>query len=319
MTSPDMSRMLAVVLDAFGGIENLQLREVARPQPAPGQVLIKVDAAGVGSWDSEEREGAYDGAFGMPSHFPYILGWDGAGVVESVGTGVSRFQRGDRVIAASMPLPHGGFYAQYAVAAEEHVAAAPTNLSIEQAAALPWDGLTAQSGLDLLNVGPGSRIMIIGASGGVGHMALQLATSRNALVLAVASGEDGVSLCRQLGASAAIDGRRADVVAAARAFAPAGLDGVLTLVGGEHVETILRQLDPATPVAAPYGVNPEPKTGDVRMYNGDRGPEAFDRLLARVAAGQLKVHVSDVYPLSQAGEAHERLNRHYVGKLAIKI
>jgi NADPH:quinone reductase len=318
MTSPSLTSMQAVVLDAFGGVETLQVREVERPRPAPGQVLIRVEAAGVGSWDAEEREGGYDGAFGFPSRFPYILGWDGAGVVESVGLGVLNFQAGDRVIAATMPLPHGGFYAQYAVVAEENVAIMPANLSIEQAGALPWDGLTAQSGLDTLSVGVGQRIMIIGASGGIGHMAVQLAKSRGAFVLAIASGDDGVDLCRQLGANMAVDGRRVDVVAAAHEFAPIGLDAVLTLVGGDSIERVLRALG-SVPVAAPFGVNPEPKSGSVRMFNGERGNKALGRLTASVSAKELTVHVSDIFSLGRAAEAHNRLKRHYIGKIAIRI
>lgn len=313
--------MRAVLLDAFGGADKLRLGRAARPTPGPRDVLIRVEAAGIGAWDAEEREGRYDGAFGMPSTFPYILGWDGAGVVEEIGPDVTQFRPGDRVMAASMPLPRGGFYAEFAVVDQAHVAIVPAELSMEQAACLPWDGLTAQSGLDVLGVSQGGTLMIIGASGGIGHLALQLAKTRGAKVLAVASGEDGVRLCIELGADSVVDGRREDIVASARAFAPAGLDGVLTMVGGEAIDTVIGQLGSSVRVASPLGVYPQPNSasGNLTMYDGDRGSEAFARLSAAVAKAGLKVHLAETFPFERAVDGHRRLERHYVGKLALVI
>lgn len=321
MNSSDSPHMRAAVLDAFGGSDKLQIRQVARPQPSSNQALIRVEAAGVGAWDAVEREGHFDGVFGIPSSFPYILGWDGAGVIEAVGGKVQRFQPGDQVIAASMPVPNGGFYADYAVADVENLAMAPPNLPLEQAAALPCDGLTAQSGLDALEVRQGNHIVIIGASGGIGHLALQLAKNRGASVLAIASGDDGVKLCRELGADQAIDGRRENILAAVRAFAPDQVDGILTLAGGEAISAALHQLGPDVPVAVPHGVTPEPDSGkgNIRFYNAKGGEAAFARLLEVVAAGKLRVHVAETFPLEEVGAAHERLKRHYLGKLALTM
>ncbi len=315
------NEMRAVLLDAFGGADRLRIGRTGRPKPGPRDVLIRVAAAGIGAWDAEEREGHYDGAFGFPSRFPYILGWDGAGLVEEIGAEVTRFRPGDRVMAASMPLPRGGFYAEFAVVDEAHVAIIPPGFTMEQAACLPWDGLTAQSGLDALAVEKGGALMIIGASGGIGHLAVQLVRARDAKVLAVVSGEDGVRLGVELGADAVVDGRRDDIVAAARAFAPDGLDGILTMVGGQVVDAAISQLGSSVPVAAPLGVNPEPASafGNVTMYNGDRGSDAFAKLSKAVVDGGLTVHVAETFPLEQAAEAHRRLERHYVGKLALTI
>lgn len=320
MSTSDRLKMRAAVLDAFGGPDKLQLRQVVRPQPAPNQVLIRVEAAGVGSWDAEERQGLYDGAFGYPSKFPYILGWDGAGVIEAVGAYVHRFEPGERVVVASMPLPDGGFYADYAVVDQENLAAAPANLPLDQAAALPWDGLTAQSGLDLLEVRQDYRLMIIGASGGVGHLAVQLAKNRGARVLAVASGDDGLDLCLKLGADKAVDGHRENILEAVRNFAPDGLDGVLTLVGGAAIDAVLGLLGDV-PVAVPYGVNPEPTSekGNIRLYNGERGNDAFTRLMAVVAAGGVQVHIAEIFSLEEVVSAHERLKQHYLGKLVLTM
>jgi NADPH:quinone reductase len=273
--------MESAALDAFGGIEKLTLHTLPVPHVGPADVLIRVEAAGVGSWDAVEREGQYDGAFGFESTFPYVLGWDGAGTVAAVGEHVTRFAAGDRVYAASTPLPRGGFYAEYAVVEEEYVAHAPARLPVEQAAAMPWDAMTALSGLDELHLVPGATLMVFGASGGIGHMAVQFAKRMDLRVLAVASGEDGMALAQRLGADAVVNGRRDDVVAAARDFAPEGLHAALVTVGGEVVEQALTSLRDGARVACPHGVMPEPRVPHGRhlaLYNGDRSRTASDRL-----------------------------------------
>jgi NADPH:quinone reductase len=192
--------MQAAVIDRFGGIENLELRTLPLPEVGSTDVLIRVEVAGIGSWDAEEREGGYEGIFGLESTFPYILGWDGAGTVAAVGQEVTRFKKGDRVYAASTPLPRGGFYAQYAVVGADNVSHVPSRLTMEQAGVMPWDALTALSGLDELGLKQGDTVMILGASGGIGHFAVQFAKRAGARVLAVASGEDGVTLANESGA-----------------------------------------------------------------------------------------------------------------------
>ncbi|WP_198168707.1 alcohol dehydrogenase catalytic domain-containing protein [Agromyces aureus] len=186
------SQMNAVVLDRFGGVDELSQRKISVPAVGAQDVLIRVEFAGVASWDAIERQGDYDGAFGVASRFPYVLGWDAAGTVAAVGSDVTRFEVGDRVYAASMPVSRGGFYADYGVVEAEHVAHVPARLTTEQAGVMAWDALTALSGLDLLGLEPGQTLMVFGASGGMGHMAVQLARQRGIRVFAVTSGDDGV-------------------------------------------------------------------------------------------------------------------------------
>ncbi len=322
MAETKLETMLGVALDGFGGAEVLGVRTLPVPATGPDDVLIQVEAAGVASWDATEREGHYDGAFGMPSTFPYILGWDGAGTVAATGERVSQFKVGDRVYAASMPLPRGGFYAQYAVVAAEHVSLIPQKLTIEQAGVMAWDALTALSGLDTLNLKAGATLMIFSASGGLGHMAIQLAKLKGLRVFAVASGEDGVALAQKLGADAAINGRKDDVVAAARNFAPQGLDAALVTVGGDAANAVLAALRQGGQVATPYGVMPEPiaPSGVVpHMYNGDRTAPAIARLNRLIESGPFEVHVSSSFALDQIVDAHRALAIHYVGKLALKL
>lgn len=314
--------MNAAVLDRFGGIDELTVRRIAVPRVGDDDVLIRVESAGVGAWDAVEREGAYDGAFGVASTFPYVLGWDGAGRVAAVGRNVTRFALGDRVYAASMPLPRGGFYAEYAVVEAEHAARVPDKLPIRQAGALAWDALTALSGLEVLNLQQNQSLMIVGASGGIGHMALQLARHMNIRVLAVASGEDGVALAQRLGANATVDGHRDDVEAAARKFTPTGLDAALVTVGGTAVERALGSMKSGGRVACPNGVLPLPATPDgvqMMLYDGNRSRSATDKLNSLIDSGPFEVQVAKTFPLTEITEAHRFLSTHYVGKLSLEL
>lgn len=314
--------MQAAVINGFGGIDKITLQKKPVPTIGPADVLVRVQAIGVGSWDAVEREGQYDGLFGFASTFPYVLGWDGAGIVASVGLEVTRFSVGDRVYAASMPLPRGGFYAEYAVVEEEYVSHVPPGVSIEQAAAMPWDSLTALSGLEVLQLNAGSTLMVLGASGGIGHIGVQIAKRMGARVLAVASGDDGVALARQLGADAAVDGRRDDVAAAAREFAPNGIDAALVTIGGKAIDEALTGLRKGARVSCPYGVAPEPRVSPDRelvLFNGDRTRAATSKLNQLIDSGAFKVHVAQVLTLDQAAAAHYALNEHYVGKLVMRV
>ncbi|MFI5486215.1 zinc-binding alcohol dehydrogenase family protein [Micromonospora echinaurantiaca] len=314
--------MKAVVLDRFGGVDELSSRRLPLPQVGDDDVLIRVEFAGVGSWDAGERAGNYDGVFGVASTFPYVLGWDAAGTVAAVGRNVTRFDVGDRVYAATMPVPRGGFYAEYGVVEAEFVARVPDRVPTEQAGPMAWDALTALSGLDLLGLRPGETLMVFGASGGIGHMAVQLARHNGIRVLAVASGDDGVALARRLGADDAIDGRRDDVLAAAFEFAPGGLDAALVTVGGEIAERSLRAIKKSGRIAWPNGVLPTPvRSPDltVSYYDGDRSRTATDRLNAIIEASFFEVHVARTFPLERAADAHRALGDHYVGKLALKV
>lgn len=314
--------MLAAVLDRFGGVDELSVRRVPIPTVGDNDVLIRVEFAGVGSWDAEEREGLYDGIFGMESTFPYILGWDGAGIVAATGSNVESFSVGDQVYAAAMPLPRGGLYAQYAVVQAEHVAHKPQAFPGNQAGALAWDALTALSGLDTLALKPGESLMIFGASGGIGHMAVQFAKRMGVRVFAVASGDDGVALARDLGAEHAIDGRRDDVVAAAHDFAPQGLDAALVTVGGEATNRALNAMAENGRVAYPQGVQPIPKVaGNTQLlsYDGDRSRSSTDRLNALIESGQFKVHIAQTFALNDIKQAHQMLKTHYLGKVALQL
>jgi NADPH:quinone reductase-like Zn-dependent oxidoreductase len=315
--------MRAMSIDRFGGPEMLRMRTVPVPDIGEGEVLIRVETAGVGTWDSFERQGGYAELLGLEPKFPYLLGSEGAGTVAASRARAGSFREGDRVYALGFLNPKGGFYAEYAAVGAGLVSRIPGALTVEQAGAMGGVGVTALRGLDdVLALKKGESVMIFGAGGGVGHIAVQLAKRMGARVLAVASGADGAALAERLGADAAVDGRSQDIRAAARAFAPGGLDAALLTAGGPAAEEALAAVRDGGRAAFPKGVAPEPRgRADIRIdgYYGEVEPgiiQRFDRLAAR---GPFQVHIARVFPLARAAEAHRALDAHYLGKLVLRV
>jgi NADPH:quinone reductase-like Zn-dependent oxidoreductase len=255
-------------------------------------------------------------------HFPYVLGSDGAGTVAAVGAKVKQFKVGDSVYAFGFLNPKGGFYAEYTAIKADNASPIPSKLPMEQAGAMPFDAMTALRGLDdTLGLKKGESLLIFGASGGIGHMAVQLAKRMGARVFAVASGEDGVALARKLGADAAVDGKKGDVAAAAREFAPKGIDAALVTVNGKSLDEALAAIRDGGRVAYPNGVEPEPKarTGiRIQAYDGMPDPTAIERLNALIQSGPFEVDVARIFPLAHAADAHRALKHHHLGKLALR-
>jgi NADPH:quinone reductase-like Zn-dependent oxidoreductase len=263
----------------------------------------------------------------MGGSFPFVLGSDCAGTVVAAGSRVRRVRQGDLVYAYGFLNPKGGFYAEYAVVSEDEVSPAPGTLTPDEAGVLAVDGLTAMAGLDILHTGPDQRLVIVGASGGVGHLALQLAKRRGARVFAVASGEDGVAFARRLGADDAIDGRAGDVAARIREFAPDGLDAVLFLTDArtDEIMGLVRQgglVAYPNGVGYPHGIERGPALGSgiaLRAYDGYHGHDALERLSEAVAAAPFHVEVSRTYALDEAPEALRDVSKHHLGKLALRV
>jgi NADPH:quinone reductase len=316
-------RMKAAAVDRFGPPSVLTLHELPVPKPGPGEVLIALDTAGVGSWDASIRDGSWRKP-GRP-RFPLIPGTDGAGIVVAKGARVRRIRLGDRVYAYEFGNPQGGFYAEFAVAHANHVGRVPKTLDLRDAGAVATTGLTALQGVNALGLRPGHTVLIFGASGAVGTMAVQFAVQRGAYVIATASGLAATRMVRSLGASRVIDARREDAIDQLRTFSrdDDGLDGVLALAGGDDLERCLDFVRPGGQVVHPNGVDPAPKarrTFRVRSFDAVADPREFARLTRRFSAGRVRVPIAATYPLARAADAHRRLDRGQVlGRIVLRI
>jgi NADPH:quinone reductase len=315
------STMRAIALDRFGSTETLQLHMLPVPEPEPNEVLIRVQAAGVGEWDPFEREGGYAQMQGITPDFPYVLGSEGAGTIAAVGSQVRRLKVGDAVYAASFLNPKGGFYAEYTAVNVDLVSLIPDNLTLEQAGVMSGVGVTALRGLDdTLRLKAGESILIFGASGGIGHLAVQLAKRMGVRVFAVASGADGVALVERLGADQVVDGRKDDIRAAIHAFAPHGLDAALFTAGGEAAQQAIQRVRRDGRAASPSGVEIQPSSSVQGLtYNGEPDGDIIRRLNTLISSGPFTVHIARTFPLEQAVEAHHALQGHYLGKLCLRV
>jgi NADPH:quinone reductase-like Zn-dependent oxidoreductase len=320
MTQTSQGTMKAAAIDQFGGPVTPHTLPV--PQCGPDEILIRIETAGVGVWDPFEQQGGFAKMMGATPRFPYVLGSDGAGTVADVGERVSGFKKGDRVYALALANPKGGFYAQYAAVKAKDASPIPGKLTVEQAGALPVDAVTALCGLDdTLKLKAGESVLVFGAGGGIGHLAVQLAKRMGARVFAVASGDDGVALAKRLGADAVVEGRKGDVPAAARAFAPGGIDCALLTAGGAPAERALDAVRDGGRVAYPNGVEPQPKARPgitVRSYDGTPSRDTIRKLNQLIEAEPFEVHVARTFRLDEADEALRALGQHFLGKIALR-
>jgi NADPH:quinone reductase-like Zn-dependent oxidoreductase len=313
--------MRAAAIDKAGGPEVITLHTLPVPSPAADEVLIAVDTAGVASWDVYVRQHPERLKH---SGFPLVLGTDGSGVIAAVGSQVGGFKPGDKVYTYSWDNPNGGFYAEYVAVPAKLVGHVPAGMSLRDAGAIATTALTAIQGIDdNLHIKSGETLIIHGAAGGVGSLALQFAKLRGARVLATANGEDGASFVKHLGADAVVDGRQGDITAAARQFAPQGIDAVLALAGGDSLERCLDALRAGGRVAFPSGVRPEPKARagiSIVRYDAIAGSQEFERLNQAILAAKLQVPIAAEYPLADAAKAQERLEAgHVLGKVILRI
>jgi NADPH:quinone reductase-like Zn-dependent oxidoreductase len=197
---------------------------------------------------------------GATRKFPLVPGADGTGTVVALGPGVTEFSEGDEVYGYGFLNPKGGFYAEYAAVPADQVARVPESMDLERGAALPVTGVTALRGLDdTLRIGPGVRLLVFGAAGGVGYPAVQLAKAMGAQVLGVVSNAEAAALVRGAGADVVVNGREDDLAGAVQAFAPDGLDAVLAVVNGQGLDTAIAAVRQGGRVAYPHGVQPAPR------------------------------------------------------------
>jgi NADPH2:quinone reductase len=314
------AEMAAAVIDRFGPPSVLHLGRVPVPEPAPNEVLIALHAAGIGIWDESIRDGSWK--IGR-TRFPLVIGSDGAGVVAAKGARVKRLRIGDHVYAASTENANGGYYAQYIAVSEAHVARAPRRLDFLEAAAVVYPGLTALRGVnDILGVRRGETVLIFGASGALGTLAVQFAKHRGARVIATATGRRAQSVLRRLGAAAVVDARDPQVLETLSRLAPDGIDAVLALAGGKELDRCLALVPRGGRVAYPNGIDPEPRKRPgirFRSYDGRNSVRELTRLARTVDAVRLRVPIAATFPLARAADAHRRLHQHPIGRIVLRI
>ncbi len=311
-----MSDMKAVRIHSYGGVDVLVYENAPRPAPGAGEVLVRVTATSVNPFDCAVRAGYMAGYFNHT--LPLILGTDVSGVIEAVGAGVTAFKPGDSVYARA-GVTRDGAYAEYVVIAASDVAAKPLSLDHVHAAALPHVTLTAWQALfELAQLTSSQTVLIHGAGGGVGHMAVQLARWRGAKVIGTASAN--LDLVRELKVDQAID-----YAAAPFENSVSGVDVVLDIAGGDVQERSWKVLKPGGILVSTVQA-PSPETAaahgmrQAMVYSAPPIGETLTQVAALVDAGTLKPHVAAVMPLADVARAHTLIEgRHTRGKLVLQV
>jgi NADPH:quinone reductase-like Zn-dependent oxidoreductase len=289
-------QMRAVTVSGFGAVPEVTDRPV--PEPGRGEVLVRMSAAGLNPFDWKVIDGAI-----KDTAFPLIIGTDGAGTVERVGPEVTGFQPGDPVFGQFSRARQGrGSYAEMAVAPQHAIATAPRTVALSEAAAVPTAGMTALNLLD--RAGAVDRLLVVGATGGVGTFVTQLASARGITVVATAS-PGKADLMRALGATEVVDHTAGPV---ADQVAPP-VDAIIDLVGGtERLRALLPAIRPGGLVLSPVFAVPEGGLPGVEALNFTSTPSAdlLERLAREIDAGHLRVIIGDTVTLSQAPDAIAR-------------
>jgi len=324
--------MLAVVAPTPGGPEALQVVSRPVPQPGPGEVLLKVFAAGVNGADLTQRKGRYP----IPPGTPDILGLECAGEIVALGAGVTDWRAGDQVCA----LLIGGGYAEYCAVPAPQCLRIPAGLSVIEAAALPEVAMTVwRNVFEIGRLAPGETILVHGGASGIGTHAIQLAHRLGSRVLATAGSDAKCRRCEELGAMRAINYKTQDFVAIAREATGAGVDVILDMVGGDYIQRGLDLLAPGgrlVMLAHKQGSKVQLELAPIQAKNlyltGSRlrpRPIAEKGRLAAavrkavwplIEAGDVKPIIDSRFPMRDAAEAHRRMESgEHIGKVLLTV
>lgn len=332
--------MKAILMTAAGGVDVLQLADIGMPElPSPNHMRVKLSAAGINPLDTKLRKSP---AF-YPDNLPCVLGCDGAGIVEAVGENVNRFEPGDEVYFFNGGLGNEpGNYAEYTVVHQDFAAFTPRHATMEEAAALPLALISAwESLLDRGCLLEGQTVLILGAAGGVGHLAVQIAKQAGATVLATVGTREKAAWVTSLGADRVFVYSDVDFATAVLDWTKGrGVDLVFDTVGGDtfcrsfactkvygRIVTLLQwncssdamKLARTRNLSLAHELMLTPtllNMHDQRVHQR-RILEEGARL---IEADKLKIKVSRVLPLEQAAQAHTMIEEgHTIGKIVLKI
>jgi NADPH:quinone reductase-like Zn-dependent oxidoreductase len=313
---PKKATMKAVVLHSYGGPEVAKFEEVSRPEPKEDEILICVIAASVNPVDVAIRKGYLAELIG--NKFPLVMGMDAAGIVEKTGAKVTKFKTGDPVFAFFTLASQGG-YAEFVVAKESEAALKPKQVTFAQAAAVGAAGSTAwQALIETAKLSSGQTLLIHGGSGGVGHLAIQIAKARGAKVIATGSTANQDFL-KQMGADMAIDYSKTKFEEVSK-----GVDVVLDSVGED---TLKRSYGVVKKGGIIVSIADEPVPAELETH-GIRGvalrssPKAdtLEELARLMEAKKLIPIVSQTFPLADFNKALDQIaTRHTRGKIVLQV
>lgn len=315
--------MKAIVLENFGGVENLLYKEIEVPQIGTGEVLVRVKAISINPVDIKVRKYESSLADDLKKDSPVILGWDISGIIEQVGNAVTDFHAGQEVFGMINFVGHGKAYAEYVAVKADQLAIKPKNISHEEAAASTLAALTAWQAFDSYGkLRPSDRLLIHAASGGVGHFAVQIAKHIGAYVIATSSA-DNRDFVLGLGADEHLDYRTTPFEEQLH-----NIDFVLEAIGGANFQKSVQVLKPfGTIVTLPSGYTPEDELAAkqkmlhacyfMAVYSSGKDMAVIASLLEK---GILKPHVSHVFNFDQMHEAHLQIETgRTVGKVVVRI
>lgn len=296
--------MKAVEIEELGGPEVLQVVNVEKPKPGPTEILVRVHAAGVNPVDWKTRQ--WGGFLADLQPLPFRLGWDVSGVVEEVGQGVTRFEVGDEVLGMPWFPRQAGCYAEYVTGPSRHFVLKPGEMDHVEAAGLPLAGLTAwQALVEAARIEAGQRVLILGAAGGVGHLAVQIAKHHDCYVIGTSQGVKHDFLT-EMGIDEAID-----YTSSSPAEIPEPYDVILDLIGGDTGLDAMAALKPGC-IYIPIPSREHTGTADRARERGfqvhalvvepdRRGLEQLTRL---VHMDKLRVEINSVFSLEEVADAH---------------
>ncbi len=323
--------MRAMLLDRFGGPEVLYAGEIERPRAAVGEVIIQVAFAGVNPADWKAREGWLSRYFDY--RFPFVLGFDAAGIVTELGEGVRGLAVGDRVVAASnQGKGERGSYAEYVAADQERVVRLPAGIALPEAAALPTAGMTAwEAVFDVGGTVAGQKVLINGGAGGTGSYAIQLAKMAGAFVAAT-SGPANLDYIHSLGADLAIDYRQGKVTEIVRRWAPDGVDLVVDTVGQGSllgsIELVKRGglVVPITTLISgesmPDAARAKELGVNIRIASSTFANQGrqLHALVEALGAGRIRSPEIHMMPLEDVAQAHQQIaDGHVRGKIVLDV
>ncbi|HEX5598544.1 MAG TPA: NADP-dependent oxidoreductase [Micromonosporaceae bacterium] len=302
--------MKAAAINSYGGPDVVELLEVETPQAGPGEVRVRVRAAGIQPFDCAVRQGLT--LPGFSSSFPRLIGNDFAGIVDQVGDGVTGVAAGSEVLGWALLASH----AEYVVVPAGQVVLKPKQMSWEVAGAFSASAQTADTAIELLGVGPGHTILVHAAAGGVGTVAVQVAALHGATVVGTASPRNHDYL-RFLGAIPVTYGD--GLVERVRRVAPDGVNAALDGIGGVALDASLELVADRQRIGTIADFERAEDLG-VLAISTRRSRARLAKLANWYADGKLHIEISQVFPLAEAAEAHRVMESGHVrGKIAIVI